>query len=325
MNSEAFPKVTSADQEYAQLWCESSAKVLESLHGTAFAATCRPVVAQSDLSDDGGGLSILFKVFGRLEGEQCLQVTRPDAVRLAQLLMSEPMDASVSFAETHTDALHEICRQFAGLAATSCKAKYGSEVQFQLDASASAQWKPAAYIVGVFAAPQVNPIQWTLSISPELHAVLGVLEAARTAPTAPPLPTPAPSDPVAQGHTQPSAAPSANSVRAPQPPAASPKPSPLSPASATVSAGTPANLNLLLDIELDASLRFGRRDMMLRDILNLRPGSVIELDRQIQEPAELLVAGRVVARGEVVIVDGSYGLRISEIERPQQRLLSVET
>lgn len=100
-----------------------------------------------------------------------------------------------------------------------------------------------------------------------------------------------------------------------------------SPASSAVigDASAPANLDLLLDVELEASLRFGQREMLLRDILELHPGSVIELDRRVQEPAELIVAGRVIAHGEVVIVDGNYGLRITDIAQASQRLQSLAT
>jgi flagellar motor switch protein FliN len=79
-------------------------------------------------------------------------------------------------------------------------------------------------------------------------------------------------------------------------------------------AGTsPAHLDLLLDVQLDATVRFGERRMLLREILAANPGTVIELDRQLQEPADLLVAGRLIARGEVVVVNGSFGLRITEL------------
>jgi flagellar motor switch protein FliN/FliY len=91
----------------------------------------------------------------------------------------------------------------------------------------------------------------------------------------------------------------------------------------TDDAAAPANLDLLLDVVLEASLRFGQREMLLRDILDLHPGSVIELDRRVQEPAELIVAGRVIAHGEVVIVDGNYGLRITDIAQASQRLESL--
>jgi flagellar motor switch protein FliN/FliY len=80
------------------------------------------------------------------------------------------------------------------------------------------------------------------------------------------------------------------------------------------------NFGLLLDVEVEASLRFGERELQLREILDLHAGSVVELNRQLQEPVELLVAGRVIAHGEVVVVDGNYGLRITDIVQSPQRL-----
>ncbi len=80
------------------------------------------------------------------------------------------------------------------------------------------------------------------------------------------------------------------------------------------------NLDLLLEIELGASLRFGTRQMLLKDILELCSGSVVELDRKVQEPVELLIDGRVIAQGEVVIVDGNYGLRILQVSSPGEKI-----
>jgi len=68
-----------------------------------------------------------------------------------------------------------------------------------------------------------------------------------------------------------------------------------------------------LDIELEATLRFGEREMLLREILNLNSGSVIELNRRVNEPVELLVCGKVVAKGEVVVLDGNYAFRVTQI------------
>jgi flagellar motor switch protein FliN len=78
----------------------------------------------------------------------------------------------------------------------------------------------------------------------------------------------------------------------------------------------PVNLKLVMDVELNVSLRFGQRQLPLREVLELGSGSVIELDRQVDEPVELLLDGKVIARGEAVIVDGNYGLRITEIPQP---------
>jgi flagellar motor switch protein FliN/FliY len=76
------------------------------------------------------------------------------------------------------------------------------------------------------------------------------------------------------------------------------------------------NLKLVMDVELNVSLRFGQRQLPLREVLELTSGSVIELDRMVDEPVELLLDGKLIARGEAVIVDGNYGLRITEIPQP---------
>jgi len=77
----------------------------------------------------------------------------------------------------------------------------------------------------------------------------------------------------------------------------------------------PENLNLVMDVELNVTLRFGQRKLTLREVLDLTTGSVVELDRQVEEPVELLLDGVVIARGEAVVIDGNYGLRVTEVSR----------
>lgn len=89
-----------------------------------------------------------------------------------------------------------------------------------------------------------------------------------------------------------------------------------SPEPASPAAASPAKMGLLMDVQLAVTLRFGGRRMLLREILELSSGSVVELDRQVQEPADLLLDGRLIARGEVVVVDGNYGLRVLELVAP---------
>jgi flagellar motor switch protein FliN/FliY len=79
----------------------------------------------------------------------------------------------------------------------------------------------------------------------------------------------------------------------------------------------------LNDIELDATLRFGSRDMTLEEVLDLGPGTVVELDRHISEPVDLVVGDRIVARGEVVVVSGNFALRVTEVAAPQLRLETI--
>ncbi len=61
------------------------------------------------------------------------------------------------------------------------------------------------------------------------------------------------------------------------------------------------------------TLRFGSRRLLLREVLDLNPGAVVELDRQVADPVDVLLDGRLVARGEVVVLDGNYGVRVTEV------------
>lgn len=95
-------------------------------------------------------------------------------------------------------------------------------------------------------------------------------------------------------------------------------------------AGAPAaralpngNYDLLLQVELDASVRFGTREMELKELLELGPGDVVELDRHVADPVDLIVGDKIVARGEVVLVNGNFGLRVTEVAEPVRRLESI--
>jgi flagellar motor switch protein FliN len=82
-------------------------------------------------------------------------------------------------------------------------------------------------------------------------------------------------------------------------------------------------VELLLDVELEAALRFGCCEIPLGEILELGPGDVVELDRHVTDPVDLIVGDKIVARGEVVLVNGSFGLRVTEVAAPQMRLESI--
>jgi flagellar motor switch protein FliN len=84
-----------------------------------------------------------------------------------------------------------------------------------------------------------------------------------------------------------------------------------------------AGVDLLLDVELEATIRFGCREMPLGEILELGAGDVVQLDRHISDPADLVVGDKIVARGEVVLVNGNFGLRVTEVAAPRKRLESI--
>jgi flagellar motor switch protein FliN len=85
----------------------------------------------------------------------------------------------------------------------------------------------------------------------------------------------------------------------------------------------PSNLDVILDIDLPLSVRFGQTDLSLETLTRLGPGSVIDLGRSPDDPVEVLVNGRLVARGEVVVVGGNYGVRILEVVSAADRVRSL--
>ena len=83
------------------------------------------------------------------------------------------------------------------------------------------------------------------------------------------------------------------------------------------------NLDLLLDIELPVVVRMGHTEMPLGELLKLIPGSILELNRPADAPVDLLVNGKQIAKGEVVVVDGNFAFRITEVESTAQRLQNL--
>jgi flagellar motor switch protein FliN/FliY len=134
------------------------------------------------------------------------------------------------------------------------------------------------------------------------------------------------------GLGEPVAAPQLAAVPEPPPPPAPtpPRPAPAPPPSpmtqpvrmapANVDTG---NLDLLMDIELPLMVRMGQTEMQLGDLLKLTPGSILELNRAADAPVELLVNSKLIAKGEVVVVDGNFAFRITEIESTDTRIRSL--
>jgi flagellar motor switch protein FliN len=82
-------------------------------------------------------------------------------------------------------------------------------------------------------------------------------------------------------------------------------------------------MDLLLDVELPVSVSFGKTEIPMKDVLKLTTGSIVELNRGVNEPVEVLVNHCLIARGEVVVVEGNYGVRIQQIISRSDRLRSV--
>ncbi len=84
------------------------------------------------------------------------------------------------------------------------------------------------------------------------------------------------------------------------------------------------NFDLILDVSVTLALEVGRTKVSVRDLLQLAPGSILELDRLAGEPLDLLVNGVRIARGEVVIVNDKFGVRLTEVASPRERIENVQ-
>lgn len=208
-----------------------------------------------------------------------------DARILESPLMGDGVDQKAGWAE--------LLREVAGAAAGELLAKTGSHCKVELFEETSGESK----VSHVFQLKS-GERSWTILVRDEVK------------------PSKRSALPVAKPEKEPSAAAAS--------PAASPRDAPASPDSA-LNQGTYSNSNieLLLDVELEATLRFGCREMPLAEILDLGPGDVVQLDRNVSDPVDLIVGDKIVARGEVVLVNGNFGLRVTEVATPRKRLESI--
>jgi flagellar motor switch protein FliN/FliY len=274
--SSAQPGPEAEVLEYIKMWVENSAQVLSQIAGAPFTLDSIMSPPPDAPAAAEHDLQMTIVAAGSLRGEMTLRVPQAVALGLGQLFMQEPQDTTVPLKPDHRDALEELLRQAAGLVTSAVSSRWG-ETQLRVQSAAPPTWSAGAR--GWLVSTTGAPpvmIEWQLS-----SALVAALR-------------PAQERPVQE-----------------RPAHEKDNPEPSKP-------GTTADrkLDLLMDVELDVTLRFGKRSMLLREVMELDAGSVVELDREVQDPADLLLEGRLIARGEVVIVDGNYGLRVLEIISP---------
>ena len=83
------------------------------------------------------------------------------------------------------------------------------------------------------------------------------------------------------------------------------------------------NLNMVLDIPVRLSVELGRTKVPIKQVLQLKPGSIVELDSVAGEPVDVLVNGHLIAQGEVVVVNGKFGIRLTDVVTPSERFKRV--
>lgn len=87
-----------------------------------------------------------------------------------------------------------------------------------------------------------------------------------------------------------------------------------------MSGATSSNLNLLMDVTMSLTVELGRTNMLIKDVLQLSEGAVVELDKNVGEDLDLLANGKLIGRGKIIVIDDYYGIQITHIVDPMDRL-----
>ncbi|HTP69340.1 MAG TPA: FliM/FliN family flagellar motor switch protein [Dongiaceae bacterium] len=269
---------------FVAVWKEAFAKILTQL-GAASVVVKEPGpdTGVQTNAEDADSVHAIFAGGGCLAGRLQLSAAKTAAVQLAQLLMAAPIDPAAAFTETDADGFCELLRQVAGEVSLVWKEAKGAPAELLFQTEAKERAASQRSIALSIASDKINDLVLRIDADAEMERSLGA----------------------DQNVDQQSVSSEDSGAEAAQPSA------------------LPANVELLLDVQLDATIRFGEREMLLQDVFGLMPGAVVELDQLVNEPAELLVAGRVVAKGEVVVVDGNFGLRVTEVASAAQRAAAL--
>jgi len=291
---------------------EAASAVLSQIAGTA-------LVAQPASLDTAAEAATVIRIdlSGALEGVCEIALSAAMTAQFAALLTGETPEPGAEISADTREAAAELIQQICGNAADRLRRAFGPlELKPHL-----AERDPETGVRQLFLITResdalefefhilrlVPATRQTVAAQPQvLNATQSAtLSAAQSAtPSATPYATQPGSSSKAPSTAQPAAQPVAQSAVN----------------EAGISTSGNRNLDLLLDIELGVTLRFGTRQMLLKEILELCSGSVVELDRRVQEPVDLLIDGRVIAQGEVVIVEGNYGLRILQVANQGEKL-----
>jgi flagellar motor switch protein FliN len=280
---------SSGFESFLEVWTASFAKVMTQLGAAEVQISEAHGANLSPTGPDQLELLAVRFVGGRcLQGQLQFRAPKKVAVQCAQLLMSEPLNLTAEFTATHLDGFLEFLRQVAGDVSVEWKNKRGAAAELAYRSDASTAFATQSSAALLLDCDKCKGLELRMDLDAEMFAALSDVKS-ETAPAG-------------------------------QETVADELPEQLS---ATEPQNLPSNLNLILDVQLDATIRFGEKEMLLKEVFALMPGSVVELDQLVNERAELRVAGRLVAKGEVIVVDGNFGLRVQEVVSPAQRVMAL--
>ena len=244
-------------------------------------------------------------------------VGRSDAAMIADLMMMG--EGSTEFLPEHIDAMREVFNQINGSLSTKLNGIYKSafslaQAEVEEVDRTSAATEMEGYAAAVFSFKVADKI--------DSHLILLLDPACVTSWKSWLAPQPKPAAPPSTAQATPPASPPPSrddNVRINQADLPSFDKSSAPPASHAM----PTNIDMLLDISLPITIELGRTSMLIRDILELGHGSIVELNKLAGEPVDILVNDKVIARGEVVVIDENFGVRITSLVGMEERIKSL--
>ncbi len=292
-------------------------------------------------------------------GNNILAIQASDACIIADLMMGGDGTAPPSdLNEIHMSAVGEAMNQMMGAVATSLSSMFNKKIDISppkvnlIDLGTA---DPVTEIVGTDEAIVKTSFRMEVDglIDSEIMQILPVDIATEMvnsllnsgaveeeAPPPPPPPAPAAAPQAAAPPPPPPAPAAAPQAAAPPPPMAAPPPMygqqarvsegiPIQAAQFTPLATAPvqvneANIGLILDVSLQVTVELGRTKKSIKDILELTNGSIVELDKLAGEPVDIHVNGKYLAKGEVVVIDENFGVRITDIVSPEERAAKLQ-
>lgn len=309
---------------FMKIICEQSSSVVTTVLSRAVDFQLQWLVAGENavIPDELAGRALFLKVNFRkdLTGTLAFAISKPEVAILADLMLMG--SGNSDYSDEHKDAIQEIVNQVMGSVITTLDSQLHASVEIgqseAVDFSGINDVKNGG--VGTVALRVEGfPDQKVLLYLDD--ALMQSIKARSSAGSSAALDTSLSSLGIGSGASTASAS---APVSAPAS-AGTPLPPPPVTASAAMvggpfgSTGNKA-LDLLMDIELPIVIELGRTQMSLKRILEIGPGAIVEMDRLAGEPVDILINGKVVARGEVVVVDENFGVRIISLVTPEERI-----
>lgn len=306
-------------------------------------------IPQSEVAAEVGSDKVFsYSMFlGGLDAPARLLTTERGALTLADLMMGGDAHELPSEAnDLYLSASQEGLSQVMGSALTSLSGLMGKAKLSADDSSSSLEdassWIPFASDGGdmpiwvgriELTVDGVEPfiLHITLPLANAMDLIARVREAmapepaAAPPPKAPAAPAPMPQRPAsapASSHPSAASAPMSLPPR-PQGPPVDARPVEFAQLGGTDYAGVPGNIDLIVDIPVRITVELGRTRKTIGEVLALGPGSVVELNKMAGEPVDVLVNGKLIARGEVVVIDESFGIRVTEVVSKAERIRSM--